>query len=188
MHHAMFDQIRSVAGVGIYGRGSWALGGSIGGIVGSLIFGVVLWLADPTIVTETIPAMYGFEPSAVGWGFHVFHGLVLGLVFGFAVSREPLLGTLSADVATDVIDQMGLGIRFALAGMVYGLAVWAVLPFIAATIWLTLGGTTPVEFPSLAAESLLGHLIYGLLLGALFSLFVDVEKETSDQDAPFEEP
>ncbi len=183
----MSEEMSTASEAGLRGRGSWALGGAIGGVVGSLLFGIVLWTADPAIITETIPAIYGLEVGAVGWGFHLLHGLILGVVFGFLVSRSPVLGTLGADVHTQAIADMGLTLRFALAGVVYGLAVWAVLPIVVASVWAAVGGDSAPGFPAMAPVSLIGHLLYGLLLGTLFSLFVDVETVTADEEAPFEE-
>lgn len=172
---------------GFSGPLNWLLGGAVGGIVGSLLFGGVLWLVDPTIVTELIPALYGLEPGSVGVAFHIGHGLVLGIIFGFLISREPILGALTADVATDFIAAMGPGIRFALAGFVYGLAIWAIVPMMGQIIWVSITGVPEPMFPILAFESMIGHLLYGLLLGVLFSFFVEVSQSIEETDAPFEE-
>ncbi|WP_049928015.1 hypothetical protein [Halopiger goleimassiliensis] len=184
----MSNETATPTGYGFGGSLNWLLGGAVGGLVGSAIFGALLWLVDPTIVTDDIPAIYGLEPGTIGWGFHLLHGLVLGSIFGFLVTRGPVFGTLTADVETGFLARMGLGTRLALAGFVYGLAVWAVLPMIAQSLLLVLGGAGEPAFPVAAFESLLGHLLYGLLLGALFSLFVDVSRaEAEGGDAPFEE-
>ncbi len=172
---------------GFGGPLNWLLGGAVGGLVGSALFGAVLWLVEPTIVTETVPALYGVDPGAVGWAFHLGHGLVLGVIFGFLVTREPFLGTLAAEVETGFIAAMGLHTRFALAGLVYGLAVWAILPVIALSLWIAIGGLADPGFPAAAFGTLVGHLLYGLLLGALFSLFVAVGPEAAAAEAPFEE-
>lgn len=154
---------------------NWLIGGAVGGIVGSLLFGGLLWVIDPDIVTETIPAIYGLPPAApVGWVFHLIHGLVLGVLFGFLVSRPVIGGTLTADAETDFIDAMRPGVRLTAAGIIYGLAVWTALPVIALSIWGTIGGVGDPAFPATALESLVGHLLYGLLLGALFSVFVGI--------------
>lgn len=173
--------------MGISGRMNWLVGGAIGGVVGSFLFGVVMWAVDPALVTETIPALYGLEPGAIGWGFHLGHGLVLGIIFGFLVSRRAVLGSLTAEVETDVIAGTSLSTRFAFAGLVYGLAIWAVLPVVIQPLWVGLTGIGEPGFPVAAFESLVGHLVYGLLLGALFSLFVDASLEAEESDAPFDE-
>ncbi|AFZ73851.1 hypothetical protein [Natronobacterium gregoryi] len=173
---------------GFDGTGNWLFGGAVGGVVGSLLFGGVLWLVDPTIITEVIPALYGIDPiGTAGWVFHLVHGLVLGLVFGVLLSRDPILGTVMADVETGFIASMGPGLRFTLAGVVYGLAVWAILPLLVLPTWVAIGGIDDPGFPMLAFESLVGHLLYGLLLGALFSVVVEISQEAKAADAPFEE-
>ncbi len=172
---------------GVGGRWYWVVGGAVGGLAGSLLFLVVLWLADPTIVTEAIPAIYGLEPGMTGWWFHVGHGIILGVVFGFIVSREIVLGTLSADAESAIVGDLGLSARMSLAGMVYGLAIWAFLPLIVLPAWTTIAGAGTAAFPATAVESLLGHLLYGLLLGLLYALIVDVEPAAQATDAPFEE-
>ncbi|WP_254861758.1 hypothetical protein [Halovivax gelatinilyticus] len=182
----MADRTASTA-VGFSGSMSWVFGGAVGGLVGSALFGLALWLVQPTIVTETVPQLYGVDPGAAGWAFHLAHGVVLGVVFGFLVTRPLILGTLSADVETGFIAAMGLHTRFALAGLVYGLAVWAVLPVIAQTLWVVLGGFADPVFPAAAFETLVGHLLYGLLLGGLFSLFVAVGPESAAAESPFDE-
>lgn len=184
----MSNQVETASDHGYGGGLNWLIGGAAGGLVGSALFGALLWLVDPAIVTDGIPSIYGFEPGAIGWAFHLLHGLVLGTVFGFLVTRGPILGTITADVATDAFARLGLGARLALAGLVYGLAVWTLLPLIAQSVLVTAGGVADPGFPVAAIEILGGHLLYGLLLGALFSLFVDLEPEADDADAPFEEP
>ncbi|UPM44451.1 hypothetical protein [Halocatena salina] len=172
----------------IGGSLNWLIGGAVGGVVGALIFGGLLWAIDPAIVIETIPAIYGLSPAGpIGWVFHLIHGLVLGVIFGFLVSRSVIFDTLTADVETDIIDTMGPHLRFTAAGIVYGLAVWTVLPVTALSIWMTIGDVGAPSFPSTAIESLLGHVLYGLLLGALFSIFVEITPKAEESDAPFEE-
>lgn len=171
---------------GIGGSLNWLISGAIAGIVSSLVFGGVLWAINPAIVTQVIPAVYGLTSvGIVGWGFHLIHGLVLGVIFGFLVTRAPILGTLTADVETGFIAAMGPGLRLAGAGIVYGLAVWTALPVIFLSIW-DINESVPV-FPALTPASLVGHLLYGLLLGALFSVFVEIAHEAEETEAPFEE-
>jgi hypothetical protein len=183
----MSTESRRATGYGFDGELNWVAGGAIGGIAGSLLFGVLLWIVDPAIVTETIPAIYGFDPAeTTGWAFHLLHGLTLGIVFGHLVTRETILGTITADSQIDWLDDAGLGARLALAGSVYGLAVWAILPVIAATVWFSIGGTV-AAFPGFAVESLAGHLLYGALLGALFAALVEIESEAERAETPFDD-
>ena len=178
---------RQASDFGLDGPASWLVGGAVSGLLGSILFGAFLWLVEPDVVTEAIPEIYGVDPGTIGWAFHVTHGLVLGVIFGFLVTREAVLGTLGADVATGFIAAMGLHLRFALAGLVYGLAVWALLPVIAQTLWVAIGASGDPVFPAFAFETLLGHLIYGLLLGAIFSMVVAVGPMAADARDPFAE-
>lgn len=174
--------------VGIGGSLNWLVGGAIGGAVGSVLFGAVLWVIDPAIITESVPAIYGLETAGTaGWLFHLAHGLVLGSVFGFLVTRGLILGALMADTETDILAAMGPGLRLTLAGFVYGLLVWTLLPVLVLPIWAAVGvGET--AFPALAFETLVGHLLYGLLLGALFALVVNLERRVETATDPFAEP
>ncbi|TYL38858.1 hypothetical protein CV102_10135 [Natronococcus pandeyae] len=184
----MSTQSETASGYGFGGRLNWLFGGAIGGLAGSLLFGGLLWVVDPEIVIETIPAIYGFDPAqTVGWTFHLLHGLVLGVVFGFLVTRRPILGTITADTQIGFLARSGPLVRLALAGFVYGLAVWALLPVIAATVWAAVGGIADPGFPAMAFEGLVGHLLYGTLLGALFAVFVDIESDAERTDAPFDD-
>ncbi|WP_440766182.1 hypothetical protein [Natronorubrum sp. DTA7] len=125
--------------------------------------------------------------GTAGWAFHVAHGLILGSSFGLLVTRGPILGTITADVEIGFLAAMGPGLRLTLAGVVYGLAVWAVLPVIALTLFTTVGGAGDPGFPDMALETLVGHLLYDLLLGALFALIAEIKPEAEATDAPFDE-
>ncbi|MFC3957493.1 hypothetical protein [Halovivax cerinus] len=184
----MSTQMDTRARRGLGGTLNWLVGGAIGGLVGSAVFGAILWLVEPTIVREDIPAIYGVDPGSIGLLFHLIHGLVLGIVFGFLVTRDPVLGTLSADVETDAIAAMGMHTRFALAGFVFGLLVWTLLPVISQSILIAVSGGGESVFPAAAFSSLVGHVLYGFLLGWLFSIVVAVGPAAAGTTNPFDEP
>jgi len=172
---------------GVGGSLNWLVGGAVGGLVGAVIFGAVLWVVEPTTVTEAIPEMYGLDGGGVtGWAFHLLHGVVLGTIFGFVITREPLLGTLTADINTPFLDALSINARMIGAGFAYGLAVWVFGPGLIFLVLSTLGDVTN-PLPLGSVYNLLGHLLYGTLLGFLVSLFMDLETEAHESDAPFEE-
>ena len=74
-----------------------------------------------------------------------------------------------------------------MAGAVYGLVIWALLPVIAQTFWLTVTGMADTTFPTVAFESLVGHLLWGLVLGAVFSVSVEVKADARATSGPFDE-
>lgn len=181
----MPTQTDTLARWGAGGRLNWLVGGAAGGLAGAIIFGVVLWLVDPAIVTEAIPKLYGFdvgEPTV--WAFHILHGIVLGTIFAFLITRPSVLGTLTADVETPFLDTVGPNARIAAAGLVYGLTLWVIVPGVILTVLVSVGDTSD-PLPWASIYNLVGHLLYGVLLGALVSLFTDIE--TPESRAMFEE-
>ena len=174
--------------VGLASTIGWTIGGFIGGAIGSAVLGLVLWVADPAIIDTIVPAAYGFDSNAaLGWSLHLIHGGILGLVFGGIVTRSSVLGMLRSEVATPLLSRTGLHGRMMIAGFVYGLAVWAILPVLVVPIWtgviLDVGAGA---FPALALESLFGHLLFGLVLGLVFGLVVNLDSRSSSD--PFDEP
>lgn len=76
--------------------------------------------------------------------------------------------------------------RIIFAGLVYGLTVWVVVAGIFVSILVTAREITD-PLPWASAYNLVGHLLFGMLLGALVSVFIDVESEASEAEAPFAE-
>jgi hypothetical protein len=184
----MSNETNRLTDAGVGGRLNWLFGGALGGFVGAAIFGAVLWLIDPTVVREAIPQLYGFEADGLtGWVFHLANGVVLGVIFGFVITRDPILGALTAHVETPALDALGPNGRMMLAGIVYGIAIWAMIPGIILSALVTVWGVES-PFPWGSALSLVGHILYGTLLGGLVSVFVDLESDVREADAPFEEP
>lgn len=169
------------SGTGMASSFGWAIGGAVGGTAGTILFGLVMWVVDPEVFSTAIPALYGIEArGTVGWLLHVVHGVVLGLVFGFLVTRRPVLGVIETDVETDALSRTGTGARVVAAGFAYGLAVWAVLPVAVQPVWAGAVGGDASAFPAVALESMGGHLLFGIVLGAVFAAIVDV----SDRSTP----
>lgn len=182
----MSDRVAQPRRFGFGARWNWLFGGFIGGVVGAILFGAIVWVIDPDIIVETIPALYGLESGPIGWGLHVAHGALLGVIFGFIITRQLILGTLGAHVETEFIAEMGLRTRIVLAGFVYGIAVWTALPLVAQTIWAA-GGLPSPGFPFASIEILIGHIVFGVLLGLLFSIVVDIGPAVERAEDPFEE-
>lgn len=169
---------------GIGGASGWLVGGAVGGAVGAAAFGVLMWLLDPAVVEVAIPSIYGLEPVGfVGWGIHVAHGIGLGLVFGLLVTRDPILGILLTDVETEAVSGIGAMARIVGAGFVFGLAVFAILPLLVLPVWAEAGaaGGDVGDFPTAAIETLLGHLVFGTVLGIVFAVTVDLHGRTADR-------
>lgn len=163
-------------GFGIGGTIGWTIGGALGGAIAAGAFAVVMWLFDPEILTGAIPSIYGFDPSSVlGLTIHFLHGIVLGIVFGVLVTRPTILGMLQTSAETETVSEMGLTLRIVAAGFVFGLAIWAILPVIVLPVWeQAIGPAGAGDFPAVAVESMVGHMTFGLVLGLVFAVTVDL--------------
>jgi len=139
------------------GAGHWQAGVA-GGLAGGLVFGAMMSVMTPGVLEMGIPAMYGIEgpAGALGWAIHMSHGAVIGLGFAAIADLRPALG-----------DSIGTSLG---AGAGYGLLVWVALAVIAMPIWLgavDFAGAPPL--PNVGVESLVGHVVYGAVLGCVYS-------------------
>ena len=173
--------------VGIDSTWGWPLGGALGGVLGAAAFGLLMWAFDPDVLAAAIPAIYGLETvGVVGWTIHIAHGVVLGIIFGFLVTRQPILGIVKTTAETDALSRTGVMTRVVAAGFVFGLAIWAILPLIVLPVWIeALGAQAADDFPATAVESLLGHVLFGIVLGLVFAVTIDLGDRPAR--SPFEE-
>ena len=131
--------------------------GTVGGIVGAIVFGAMMAMQMPGVIENAIPALYGLEGGLVGMVVHVSHGAVLGVVFA---------ALLSATDRTDLGPLSGTA-----AGLVYGVVVWALLAVVVMPIWLSaVGFPMAPEVPNVAVESLVGHAVYGIVPGVTYAV------------------
>lgn len=153
------------------GLGRALVGGALGGLVGAAAFGVTMIALDTAFFRSTIPSFYGLEPgSTFGWGVHLLHGVVLGVLFGAVISRDVAREAL-VPTDPDQLGPAGFVTRLTAAGVAFGLAVWAILPML---VLPALGGSGDRfgELSLAASESLIGHVAFGLLLGVVYAAIV----------------
>ena len=136
-------------------------GGVLGGLLGGLVFGALMSMQMPGVLESAIPnGMYGLGASGeIGWVIHMSHSAVLGVVFAVGIEFGGFDATRSSNLRTG------------LAGLGYGLVVWAVLAAIVMPIWVSGGSTAGV--PNIVTESIVGHAVYGVLLGISYSVLSD---------------
>lgn len=131
--------------------------GTVGGIVGAIVFGAMMAMQTPAVLEMAIPAMYGLDGGIAGMAIHVAHGAVLGVVFATLL------------VATGRSSTGPIGT--AVAGLGYGLVVWAILAVVVMPIWLSaVGFGMAPSVPNVAVESFVGHAVYGLVLGVTYAV------------------
>ncbi|WP_089827644.1 hypothetical protein [Halogranum amylolyticum] len=141
----------------------------LAGLVGGVGMGIVLH--STTNAMPLLGALYG-QPTVVGgWLAHLFNSVVFALAFAAAVTLTPL-----RDYARSVATCAGLGVGYgALLGVVTGgLVLPVALNLVGATalpvpLWPVPGGS--FAFGIFLA---IGHLVYGLGLGAAFGVALAV--------------
>jgi hypothetical protein len=134
-------------------RRAWT-SATVGGIAGGVVFGVLM---QTTGALPGVASLYGLEGLTWAWVAHLFHSIVFGLVFGGIVT-----GTNLRRYADSVTASTGLG-----AG--YGVALWFVAAAVAMPLWMGAIGMDAPAIPNLDPMSLVGHVVYGVVLGAVFA-------------------
>jgi hypothetical protein len=115
--------------------------GVLGGIAGGLVFGVLMTMMG---MLPMIASMVGSDSALVGFGVHVVISVLIGL--GLTV---PFAGLLKSHG------------RGALIGLVYGALWWVLGPLL---IMPTMLGMPVFMIDAAAGWSLMGHLVYGIIL------------------------
>jgi hypothetical protein len=139
--------------------------GAIGGIIGTIVYGLIHQFIVPSpVLSVVIPALYGITGPAlaVGWAFHLFHGIVIALVY-VAIVEFTDLSTYAHRLGSSI----GLGIG-------YGILITAILPVIVLPLWLSVVGFPKAPpFPNLSIPgtivSLIGHTIYSILVAVVYA-------------------
>lgn len=136
--------------------GNWKAG-VVGGLAGSLVMGILISLMKPAVIAGAMAGLYGLAPppnGVAGWVAHMSHGAILGVIFA------GLVGALGYGHSTG--RSVGLGVAF-------GIVVWVVAAALVMPIWLqSVGFPQAPPFPNFAVPSLLWHVVYGAVLGAVY--------------------
>lgn len=135
----------------------------VGGLIAGVVFGVMMqMMTAPTPEGDQVPMMamvakvVGSESLVVGWLYHLFNSAIIGAIFGW------LLGGRIA----------GYGSAFGW-GALYGFAWWILGGLILMPMLLGMDPFAPLAMEPMrpvAVGSLVGHLIYGLILGGSYVL------------------
>ncbi|WP_255151736.1 DUF6789 family protein [Halorarius halobius] len=138
------------------GEDAWR-GGVVAGIAGAVVMSVLMLAMGATnIIAGAIPGLYTLAPPptpAVGLFVHISHGAVLGVVFAGIVEAADL-----QEPRTVVA-----------AGVGYGAVTWLLLAALVMPLWLSaVGFPAAPPFPNFAVPSLLWHVVYGVVTGAVF--------------------
>jgi uncharacterized membrane protein YagU involved in acid resistance len=120
--------------------------GIAGGLAGGLVFGIMMQALG---MIGMIGMIVGSESLVVAWAVHLAISAAFGAVFGLVVAPR--------------VRGWGSGLA---GGAVYGALLWVVGPLLLMPAAL---GMPLLTVDTMALQSLLGHLVFGLVLGAVVS-------------------
>lgn len=125
--------------------------GAVGGLVGGVVFGVLMTMMD---LMPMVAQLIGSEAVGVGWLVHLFNSALFGAIFAVLFGRW----------AQAFAPAIGIGLG-------YGVLWWVLGALVIMPAWL---GMSEMIFQVGQDQwlSLMGHLIYGLLLGVVYVLLV----------------
>jgi hypothetical protein len=133
----------------------------VAGLIAGVVFGLMMqMMMAPTpdggrmSVLAMVGQIVGSPTIGVGWLYHLFNSAVIGAIFGW------LIGERAHNYAS------GFG-----WGATYGFAWWILGGLVLMPIFLGMPAFAPLMTPGMqmvAVGSLIGHLVYGLILGGAF--------------------
>lgn len=128
--------------------------GVYGGLAGGLVFGAMMGMMG---MLPMVGQMVGMPNALAGFVVHMANSAIIGA--GFAV--------VFAKVATGVRGGM-------LTGLLYGGAWWLLGPLTLMPLFMGMGLGVNWNATAAAAmlPSLVGHLMYGVILGVVFALSI----------------
>jgi hypothetical protein len=139
------------------------LGASIaGGLVGGVVFGIMMhMMTAPTPdggqmpVIAMVGQIVGSPTVGVGWAYHLFNSGLIGAIFGWLIG--------------DRVRGYGSALGW---GAAYGFVWWIVGGLVLMPLLLGMSPFAPLMMPPMrmvAMGSLVGHLIYGSIVGGTFA-------------------
>lgn len=132
---------------------SWtvdAVAGAGAGVVGGIAFGALMAMAG---MLPMIGMLVGREDALVGLGIHLLISATIGVIYGL------LLGGVAA------ARRAATG---ALLGAAYGFVWWILGPLVIMPTMMGMGPQFGAAFSGMNVMSLMGHVIYGVILGVAF--------------------
>ena len=132
-----------------FGIGRAIAGGTFAGITGGLVFGK--WMAQVNFF-PLIAGLVGSESRRVGEALHLLFAVIIGITFALLFQREV----------------RGFGSSM-VCGAAYGIFWWFLGPLTILPLWLRRPLDWSDEHASGLFGSLVGHIIYGLIVGLLYA-------------------
>lgn len=117
----------------------------VAGVVGGIVFGAMMHMQG---MIGMIAGLVGAEGAGVGWAVHLVFSAIIGAGFGLTLARA--------------VHSWGTGLGL---GAVYGAIWWVLGALTIMPLWM---GMPPFQVNETALRSLVGHLVYGVVLGGVY--------------------
>jgi hypothetical protein len=140
-----------------------AIAGGVAGLLAGVVFGIMMQMMKaPTPDGGQVPMMamvamvVRSESLAVGWIYHLFNSAIIGALFGLFLGVRAEAGSSTG----------------AAWGVLWGLVWWVIGGLILMPLLLGMPAFASLRMPPMrpvAMGSLVGHLIYGTILGIVFA-------------------
>lgn len=150
---------------------TWS-GAVAGGLVAGIGMGVIMHYVMNAM--PLVGALYGQPTVAFGWIAHLFHSVVFALVFAAVISGTSLR-------KYGLVGMTGLG-------AIYGVVLEIVAAGIVLPLWANAIGAGPLPVPFIVPIGFVTHLVYGVLLGAVYGLVTTREPSESARRERGERP
>ena len=138
---------------------STVVAGAIAGLVAGVVFGLMMQMmsapgpgGSPVPMMAMVAQVVGSSSLAVGWLYHLFNSAVIGAAFGLLLGGR--VGTIRQGMV------WGAG---------YGIVWWVLGGLVLMPLFLGMPPFAPLQMAPMrpvAMGSLVGHIIYGAVLGA----------------------
>ena len=135
--------------------------GALSGLIAGVVFGIMMQMmtaptpdGSPMRMMAMVAMVVRSDSLIVGWVYHLFNSAVIGGIFGWLLGNS--------------IGGYGSGLLW---GALYGVAWWILGGLILMPMLLGMPAFAPLMMEMMrpvAMGSLVGHAIYGLILGAGF--------------------
>lgn len=131
--------------------------GIISGLIAGVVFGTMMQMMaapDGKPMMAMVAQVVRSDSLAVGWLYHLFNSAVIGGLFGWLLGNR--------------IGGFGAGLLW---GAFYGIVWWIIGGLILMPVFLGMSPLAPLMMEMMrpvAMGSLVGHVLYGLILGVSF--------------------
>ena len=138
------------------------IAGAVAGLRAGVLFGIMMqMMTAPTPEGMRVPMMamvamvVGSTSLVVGWIYHLFNSAVIGGLFGLVFGRA--------------VHGVGGGLAW---GAIWGIVWWVLGGLVLMPVLLDMPAFAPLQMPEMrmvAVGSLMGHVLYGLVLGGAYA-------------------